>query len=78
MRLCALEPRFAARPVRPATSGSGPSGPGATGRAVPSVRAMISAHMATAVSSGVRAPMSRPIGAITRFMASALTPARSR
>src|SRR5438067_841535 len=38
-------------------------------------RAMISPHMETAVSSGVRAPMSRPMGAITRASSSSVTPA---
>jgi hypothetical protein len=36
---------------------------------------MISAQIATATSSGERAPMSRPIGAITRVISASPTPA---
>jgi hypothetical protein len=39
---------------------------------------MISAQIEIAVSSGVRAPMSRPIGDMTRSMSSAVTPASRR
>ena len=39
---------------------------------------MISAQMATAVSSGVRAPMSRPIGPMTRASSASSTPASRR
>ena len=53
----------------------GPALSRSEGAVRPVRRAMISAQMATAVSSGVRAPMSRPIGPMTRSSSASSTPA---
>ena len=47
-------------------------------RSARSCRAMISPAMATAVSSGVRAPMSRPMGLLMRASCSSVTPSSFR
>ena len=71
---------LAAEPVSVARrGGSGRRSPQPARRRRPSAAAMISAAMETAVSSGVRAPRSRPIGRRSRASSSSVSPAsRSR